>query len=153
MQCSSTGTEAADQNNWKRVITTYRDRVRRMTAAAFPVLLGVCSSVIAAEPNNLLGIITNSTGVETGLCVHIGSNPAAFIGSPGMRLANGRAVSEWVVESRNKKAAKNCLGAWDAFSGIPLWTIEKRYWGTRRPMHTLLCNRRLLHPQPCDIRR
>jgi hypothetical protein len=270
-----------------------------MTAAAFSVLLGVCSSVVAAEPDNLLGIITNSAGVEAGLCVHIGStdgaieiqmvgngrrlvhglafddqsldsarkaiqaeglyplasvektsrrsrggtlkqlpyadnlvslliadldalgkrapsrkemmrvvrpngvaclkkdgkwtaitkprpeemdewthfdydaggnavshdrlvgpptlpqwtsgvqpiklggNPAGFIGSPGMRLANGRAISEWVVENKDKKTAKNYLGAWDAFSGIPLWTIEKKYWGTRRPMHLVAVGERI----------
>jgi hypothetical protein len=49
-----------------------------MTAAAFSVLLGVCSSVVAAEPDNLLGIITNSAGVEAGLCVHIGSTDGAI---------------------------------------------------------------------------
>ena len=58
MQCSSTGAEAGGRDNCKQVITTYRGRVPRMTAAAFSVLLSVCSSVVAAEPNNLLGIIT-----------------------------------------------------------------------------------------------
>jgi len=58
MQCSSTGAEAGGRDNCKQVITTYRGRVPRMTPAAFSVLLSVCSSVVAAEPNNLLGIIT-----------------------------------------------------------------------------------------------
>jgi len=159
--------------------------------------------VVAAEPDSLLGITTNSTGVETGLCVHIGSTDGAIeiqmagngrrlVCGPalddqsldsarkaihaqglyplasvekartpeqlpyadnlvslliadldalgkrapsrkeimGVRLANGRAISEWVVENKDKKAAKNYLGVWDAFSGIPLRAIEKRYWGT-----------------------
>jgi hypothetical protein len=75
--------------------------------------------------------------------IKLGGNPAGFIGSPGVRLANGRAISEWVVENRDKKTAKNYLGAWDAFSGIPLWTIEKRYWGTRRPMHIIAVGERI----------
>jgi len=75
--------------------------------------------------------------------IKLGGNPAGFIGSPGVRLANGRAISEWVVENRDKKTAKNYLGAWDAFSGIPLWTIEKRYRGTRRPMHLAAVGNRI----------
>jgi len=97
MQCSSTGTEAPGRDNWKQVITTHRDRVRRMTAAAFPVLLSVCSSMVVAEPDNLLGIITNSTGVEASLCVHIGSTDGAVeiqMVRNGRRLVHGLALDD-----------------------------------------------------------
>jgi len=97
MQCSSTGTEAAGQNNWKQVITTHRNRVNRITGASFSLLLGVCSAVVAAEPDNLLGIITNSTGVEAGLCVHIGSTDGAIeiqLADNGRRLVHGLALDD-----------------------------------------------------------
>jgi len=71
MQCSSTGAEAPGRDNWKRVITTYRDRIHCTTAAAFSVLLGVCSSVVAAEPDNLLGIITKPRPKEMDEWTHL----------------------------------------------------------------------------------
>ena len=71
MQCSSTGAEAPGRDNWKRVITTYRDRIHCTTAAAFSVLLGVCSSAVAAEPDNLLGIITKPRPKEMDEWTHL----------------------------------------------------------------------------------
>lgn len=75
--------------------------------------------------------------------IELGGNPAGFIGSPGMRLANGRAISEWVVPNKDKRKTKNYLGAWDAFNGIPLWAIEKEYSCMRRPTHLVAVGDRI----------
>jgi len=75
--------------------------------------------------------------------IKLGGNPAGFVGSPGMRLAGGRAISEWVVENKDWRKTKNYLGAWDAFSGIPLWAIEKEYSGIRRPTHLVAVGERI----------
>lgn len=75
--------------------------------------------------------------------IKLGGNPAGFIGSPGMRLAAGRAISEWVVPNKDKRKTKNYLGAWDAFNGIPLWSIEKEYSCMRRPTHIVAVDGRV----------
>jgi len=126
MQCSSTGTEAPGRDNWGQVITTHRNRVNRITGASFSLLLGVCSSVVAAKPDNLLGIISNSAGVEAGLCVHIGSTDGTIeiqMARNGRRLVHGLALDDQSLNIARKAIQAEGL--------YPLASVEKTSRRTR----------------------
>ena len=63
--------------------------------------------------------------------IKLGGNPAGFSGSSGIRLAGGRVFSDWTTGGRIKQR----YGAWDAFNGLPLWSVETPYKGRRRRLH------------------
>ena len=69
----------------------------------------------------------------------LGGNPAGFSGSSGIRLSGGRAFSDWTTGGRIKQR----YGAWDAFNGLPLWSVETPYKGRRRPVHVVAGGDRL----------
>lgn len=55
----------------------------------------------------------------------LGSNPAGFSGSSGIRLAFGRAFSEWTTGGNRDNPSR--YGAWLAYNGLPLWSVESEY--------------------------
>jgi len=55
----------------------------------------------------------------------LGGNPAGFSGSSGFRIASGRVFSEWTTGGNKSQPSR--YGAWLAYNGLPLWSIESEY--------------------------
>jgi outer membrane protein assembly factor BamB len=90
------------------------------------------SDTLVAPPKQVQWI----SGIQE---MKLGGNPAGFSGSSGIRLAGGRVFSDWTTGGRIKQR----YGAWDAFNGLPLWSVETPYKGRRRRLQIVADGERL----------
>lgn len=76
----------------------------------------------------------------------LGDNPAGFSGSSGIRLASGRVFSEWTTGGIPKQPSR--YGAWLAYNGLPLWSVESDYHLRPASQTVAVGNRLYLFPSP-----
>ncbi|MEX2214168.1 MAG: PQQ-binding-like beta-propeller repeat protein [Phycisphaeraceae bacterium] len=62
--------------------------------------------------------------------IKLGGNPAGFINLTGIRVTKNRVFFDWSEEDRRNRVSN--LACRDAFSGVPLWTVERDFEAGRK---------------------